>query len=237
MGMWIAFILVLWVAWSLLVRWIVGIRPRGDDGYASAVVRLFQLYARYWQRTTYEGLEHIPGALDSGSPVEPVIVVCNHTAGIDPVLVQAVCPFEVRWMMALDMRLGFLEGAWRFGRILFVDRENPTGMELREAMAHVKSGGALGVFPEGQIARPPIAMLPFREGVGLIVRRTGAMVLPVAISGTPRTRSAWGSIWRRSRAGARVRVLEPRRFGRDTDAKAIAAELERAIAAAMGASG
>ncbi|MCA9281284.1 MAG: 1-acyl-sn-glycerol-3-phosphate acyltransferase [Phycisphaerales bacterium] len=236
MTLWIVLILLLWFAWAVLVRWIVGVRPRGDDGYASAVVRLFQVYARRWQRTTYEGLGHIPGADAGGSPDEPLIVVCNHTAGIDPVLVQAACPFEVRWMMALDMRVRFMEGIWKYGRILFVDRENPTGMELREAMAHVKGGGVLGVFPEGGIARPsgsPGELLPFREGVGLMVRRTGALVLPVAITGTPVSPSAWGSIWRRSRNGARVRFLETTRFGRETDAKAITAALEETIASAL----
>lgn len=233
MTLWIVLILVLWFAWALLVRWIVGVRPRGDDGYASAVVRLFQVYARRWQRTTYEGLEHIPGSDGEGAPVEPLIVVCNHTAGIDPILVQAACPFEIRWMMAQDMRVRFMEGIWRFARILFVDRENPTGMELREAMAHVKAGGALGVFPEGGIEQVLGEVLPFREGVGLMVRRTGARVLPVAISGTPVSRSAWGSIWRRSRSGARVRFLEPRAFGRETDARAITAALEKAIASAL----
>lgn len=233
--LWISLGSALWVGWAVLIRWIVGVRPYGDDGYASAVLRIFQVYARFWQRARYEGLEHIPGATEAGSPAEPLIVVCNHTAGIDPILVQAACPFAIRFMMARDMRVWFMEGALRFGRVIFVDRENPTGLELREAMAHLKAGGALGVFPEGRIERPPPPagdLLPFREGVGVLVRRSGAAVLPALITGTPEAPTAWGSIWRRGRR-VRVRFLEPIRFGRQSDAKAITSELEGAFRAAL----
>lgn len=241
MGDWAVIILVFgcaaWFAWAFLVRWIVGVRPYGDDGYASAVLRFFQVYAKGWQRTRYEGLEHIPPAREDGSPAEAVIVVCNHTAGIDPILVQAACPFGIRFMMAQDMRVWFLEGALRFGRVIFVDRANPTGMELREALAHLKAGGALGVFPEGRISRPPHpagGVLPFREGIGMIVRRSGAPVLPAVISGTPEAPTAWGSIWRRSRRGVIVRFLPPVRYGRELDARAVASELESMFRRALG---
>lgn len=228
MSFWIAFILLLWLGWALLIRWIVGVRPFGDDGYASAIVRGFQLYARLWHRTRYEGLEHIPPAREDGRPQLPLIVVANHTAGIDPILIQAACPFAIRFVMAQDMRVWFLDAALAYARVIFVDRENPSGMELREAIQEIKIGGALGLFPEGQIARHPHSegeLLPFREGVGLMTRRTRAAVLPVVISGTPPASSAWGSIWKRSKPGARVRFLEPMRFGQDDDAGAITRRL------------
>lgn len=251
MAIWLALILLLWFGWALLIRWIVGVRPFADDGYASAIVRGFQVYARFWQRTRYEGLENIPPALDDGRPDRPLIVVANHTAGIDPILIQAACPFAIRFMMARDMRVWFLDAALEYARVIFVDRENPTGMELREAIQEVKEGGALGVFPEGQISRsasptlrspgdsrntrPPAGLLPFREGVGLMIRRSGggAAVLPVVISGTPSAPSAWGSIWKRSRPGARVRFLELMRFGKDQDAGAITRRLQSVMEAAL----
>lgn len=221
-----------WVAWAFIVRWICRVRPFGDDGYASAVLRAMQVYARVWQRTRYEGLGHIPGATRDGSPTEPVIIVANHTAGIDPILIQAACPFAIRFVMARDMRVPLMGAPLRFARVIFVDRENPTGLELREAIAHVKDGGALGVFPEGSIARPPGTLKPFREGIGVIVRRTGAPVLPVVITGAPEAPSAWGSIWRRGRA--RVRFLPLMRMDPRADAREITGELQDAIARALG---
>ena len=58
----------------------------------------------------------------------------------------------------------------------------------------------LGIFPEGAIERPPEKLLPFMAGVGLIVKKTGAKVLPVIIRGTPRSADAMASFTVRSRA-------------------------------------
>jgi 1-acyl-sn-glycerol-3-phosphate acyltransferase len=74
----------------------------------------------------------------------------------------------------------------------------------------------LGVFPEGGIERPAGTLRPFFPGVGLIIARSGAPVLPVWISGTPRTDTAWDSLLRTSRT--RV-VFGPliRPVGRDSE--------------------
>jgi 1-acyl-sn-glycerol-3-phosphate acyltransferase len=121
-------------------------------------------------------------------------VVCNHTAGVDPLLVQSACPFEVRWMMALDMRVTALEWFWEWADIIFVDRTGKDPVGARDALRHVREDGVLGVFPEGAIERPPRHILPFHPGAGMIIARTGAPVLPVIIEGTPQARAPWTSL-------------------------------------------
>ena len=92
---WIALGVVLWVAWALVSNRIVALSVRGT--LDSGVVLLgFRVYARVFHRLTVEGAERVP----RGSRAGPLIVVCNHTSGVDPILVQAVCPFEVTWTMA-----------------------------------------------------------------------------------------------------------------------------------------
>ena len=59
----------------------------------------------------------------------------------------------------------------------------------------------LGVFPEGAIEHPARHIMPFHPGVGLIISRTGAPVLPVVIEGTPQGRrgaATWTSLWKSS---------------------------------------
>ena len=68
------------------------------------------------------------------------------------------------------------------------------------------------MFPEGNIERPPGQILPFREGVGMLIARTGPEVIPILIEGTPQGSSAWASLWTRSRT--RLRILEPVLFER-----------------------
>jgi 1-acyl-sn-glycerol-3-phosphate acyltransferase len=138
--------------------------------------------------------------LPQGRVAGPLVVVANHTAGVDPVLLQAVVPFEIRWLMALDMRHPTGEWLWQLTRIIFVSRAAPSPAGTREAIQHLRGGGVLGVFPEGGIERPRGTVKPFLPGVGFLIRRTGVPVLPVVIEGTPNTRAAWTSLLRCSRA-------------------------------------
>jgi len=176
--------------------------PRGEPD-SGIIFRAFQLYAVLVHRLKVIDRTRIPPAVGSGG----LIVVANHTGGVDPVLVQAALPFEVRWMMASDMQLGGLDWLWELGRVIAVDRSGRDTRSAREAMRHLSEGGVLGIFPEGGIARPARTIRPFMPGVGLIVKRTGAKVLPVIIEGTPDVELAWSSLVRSSRATVRILPL------------------------------
>lgn len=167
--------------------------PAGD--FESGVLfRTGRAYVRMMHRLQITGQDHIPNTRHPG----PLIVIANHTAGIDPILIQSVCPFEIRWIMASDMREPALEWFWRWKRVIFVNRTESQGLGLREAIAHLRAGGVIGLFPEGGIERPPRQILPFYPGTGLLVRKTGARVLPVLIEGTPQVDPAWASLWKSS---------------------------------------
>lgn len=195
---WLALFTVAWIAWALLCARLAR-NPRAD-AVTGILLGLIALYARLWHRMRIEGARNIPRTFDAG----PLVVVCNHTAGVDPLLVQTALPFEVRWMMGRDMRWRGLADLWEFARIIDVDRTGRDTRSAREAIRHLKSGGVLGVFPEGKIARPRGSVLPFRPGIGLIVSAAQAPVLPVWIEGTPVAPTAWGSLWRRGHARLRI---------------------------------
>ncbi len=211
----------LWLVFALVANRAVALSTRGD--VLTGITLLFlRFYARVVHRMRVEGLEHVPDAVEAG----PLVVVSNHTAGVDPLLIQAACRFEVRWIMAEDMRLPWLEAFWEWGGVIFVDRENPSTSPVRMAMTHLRAGGVLGLFPEGHIERPARTLLPFHAGVGAFVRPTGAAVLPVVIEGTPtRVRSAWGSLFTPSRA--RLTFHEPIRYGRELSPAEIAEDLQK----------
>lgn len=234
---WIVAGVAAWFALAALAWWIGGVRPRGDDFEASLALRLFQLYARLVHRLKVSGREHIPDRPAEfpaeGRPAAPLLIVANHTSGVDPVLIQAALPFEVRWIMAQDMRVAVLERFWSFARVIFVDRRTNEATRLREAVRWLKRGGAIGVFPEGNIERPAGAILPFREGVGMLAAASGAAVLLVVVEGTPQVDPAWRSLVRSSRAS--VRFLPVREYrGRKLGADQITADLRRAFLEATG---
>ncbi|MBM4109033.1 MAG: 1-acyl-sn-glycerol-3-phosphate acyltransferase [Phycisphaerae bacterium] len=194
-----AVILALWTAWAVLCA-VIRDNPRGD--FTTGVLyHLIRLHARAIHRLRVAGARHLPS--DPG----PLIVVSNHTAGVDPLLIQAACPFEVRWMMGADMMVPAGRALWEHARVIPVDRARGDSAALRDAIRHLRAGGVLGVFPEGGIETPPGTPRPFEPGLGLLIARTGATTLPVVVDGTPRAVTAWGSLFTPSRS--RVTFHEP----------------------------
>lgn len=175
--------------------------PREDvlTGMASLVCRA---YCRAVHRLKVEGAEHIPPRLDTG-----LIVVANHASGLDPLAVQAALPYFVRWMMMESMMLPALAGLWEWLEIIPVSGRGRELTSARAAIRALESGAVVGIFPEGAIERPARTLLPFVPGVGLIIAKTGAPVLPVVIEGAPYAASAWGSLFRTSRTRVRVMPL------------------------------
>ncbi|MEQ8850808.1 MAG: lysophospholipid acyltransferase family protein [Phycisphaerales bacterium] len=200
MTLWIGISVAL-IAFAFLVRWALRPAIRDGDTATTIVYRMVQIYARVMHRLRVRGAAFAP---ERGGPDDrPVLVVANHTAGVDPLLIQAALPWEVRWVMALDMRLPALGWLWEFGRVIFVDRGKSAGAGVREAIRHLESGGVLGLFPEGGLERPPRQIMPFQHGVGVMIRRTQPLVLPVIVDGAPIVNPAWASLWHTSSATVR----------------------------------
>jgi 1-acyl-sn-glycerol-3-phosphate acyltransferase len=191
-----------WLVFALFCRWIsVGV-PRPGVLSIGLFFRFIQVYARLVHRLEVRGREH---AEQCDREVGPLVVVCNHTAGVDPALVQSAMVREVRWMMAKDMMLADYAWAWEWLRIIAVDtKARADTNSVRDAIRHLKEGGVLGLFPEGGIERPARQFRPFMAGAGLIIARTRAPVLPVFITGTPDVPQAWESLWTRSHASLTI---------------------------------
>lgn len=228
---WTLAVVAVWTALGWAARWILrGSVREPDDVSTGLVVRAMQIYARRVHDLQLKGLENIPPRGTAG----PLIVVANHTAGVDPVVVQAAIPFDPRWMMGADMMLPGLNWMWELARIIPVERYGDgDSASLRTALKHLKAGGIVGVFPEGTIERPPRHILPFQPGVGLMIRRSGARVLPVIIDGTPQVDPAWASLWRSSRTVVRfLPVIDY--AGTELGAQAVADDLRARFIAATG---
>jgi len=212
--------IMLWGGVSLVVLIALGFAARAavdnprQDPNVGLLSLLVRVYLRLVHRVRYEGREHIPQQRKPG----PLIVVCNHTAGMDPMLVHVVVRFDIRWMMVSDMRVPFLEPFWVWMRLIFVDRFQRDARSALEALRAIRRGDVLGIFPEGGLERPPRQLLPFMPGVGLLVKKTGARVLPVVIDGTPQVDPAFASLWHRSRSRVRfMPVIEYSETGMSQD--------------------
>lgn len=136
------------------------------------------LYCRWWFGMTCESTRMIPR---SG----PLIVVANHTSGIDPILLIA-CLRErpLGFLIAEEYYnlpvVGFLI---HLMECIPIRRGMNDTRGTKAALRHLRAGKALGVFPEGRIPRPGEMVEP-KDGAALLALKTGASVVPAHISGT-----------------------------------------------------
>ena len=223
MAAWLVFIAVWWL---IFVPWL---RCKGtcSAGLGTAW-KLSTAWVGWRQSLVVQGQQHIATSMASGG----VIVVANHTGGVDPLLMQAAMPRPVRWMMARDMMGSGFDDVWSMLGVIPVERSGSDPRSVRAAMRVLKDGEVLGVFPEGRITRPPETIRPFLEGVGLLALRSSACVLPCWISGTPDVAGMAGSILGRSRS--RIVFLEPVTYDRSWTTSDVTADLRRRIAQASG---
>lgn len=197
------FALVVWLLFAAVCARIVLDQPRSrprlqDEPLVGLAYQFVRLYVSLVHRARATGLSHVPQRRDAG----PLIVVSNHTAGVDPMLIQAFLPCEVTWMMGRDMMMPGFADIWDFLSIIAVEREG-TGkagrdmVALRRAVKTLKAGGVVGIFPEGHI--PASAKVgEFSPGVGMLMLLSGAPALVTRVSGTPRADRAWKSLLQRS---------------------------------------
>jgi 1-acyl-sn-glycerol-3-phosphate acyltransferase len=185
-------LLAAWLLWALISHRVIH-NPRGDMA-TGFVWLLLRVYVRAVHMLRVVGLHNAPTQAKVDG--RPIVVVANHTAGIDPLLVMAALPFHVRWMMGVDMRVPALDGGFAWGGVILVERFGKADLRaMREASATLAGKReALGIFPEGRLRDRPGQLFPFKPGVGVLVARANALVLPVLIEGTPVRQSPWWSL-------------------------------------------
>jgi len=162
--------------------------------------RLVRVYTEVVHRLEVRGRHHVPRD-------GPVLLVSNHTAGLDPALIQAAVPRVVTWMMAREYMTGRLGWLWKMIQPIGVRRTAADPAAAKQAIAILRDGGIVGIFPEGRINRQRDGLYEFGDGAAMIARRGEARVVAVFIDGTPNTRTAMGSYARPSRS--RVTFGEP----------------------------
>lgn len=173
---------------SILSRDLSGIR----DWKARALCRGFVL--TLGRLAEIEGVERLAGR--SG----PVIFVANHSNAVETVIVQPLLlaltgrpvHFLVDWMFAFLPLAGWVirrsepilvyTKPARFRLFEGFRRRRARASVVDACLARLAAGGQIGLFPEGTRNGDPQTLLPARKGLGEIVLRSGAPVIPLGIS-------------------------------------------------------
>ena len=66
---------------------------------------------------------------------------------------------------------------------------------IKQAIAELKAGRVMGIFPEGTRAEPG-TLLPAEKGFALIAKQTGIPIVPIALEGTAKVLPKHGGLRR-----------------------------------------
>ena len=149
------------------------------------LLNLIKLIARVYFRTFYdfkaEGLENIPktGAL---------IIAGNHLSNADPPAIGSFAGLVRDSRFVAKKELFSVPGlGWFFRRSGYipVDRARTIGDfgALKEVVRALEQGQSVVMFPEGTRSKTGKPQKP-KSGIGFLVYKTGAPVLPVKVEGT-----------------------------------------------------
>ena len=115
-----------------------------------------------------------------------LLVLSNHQADVDPILVQIACGRPIHFMAKEELFEMPVIGRWIVKLNAFpVKRGEPDRWAIKRAVALLKAGEVVCVFPEGELSQSG-EILPLKEGVALLVRMSGARAICVGLKNTRR---------------------------------------------------
>ena len=114
----------------------------------------------------------------------PVILAANHQSFLDPPLAGSVSNRAIYFLSRRSLQNGWFLG-WILPKLNVVPVDSESGRDrtaLKALIRILRAGQAALVFPEGQ--RSPHGKLqPAQPGVGLVIAKTLAPVVPMRIFG------------------------------------------------------
>jgi 1-acyl-sn-glycerol-3-phosphate acyltransferase len=130
-----------------------------------------------WRARAY-GTDRVPLA-------GPLIVACNHVSYLDPPGMGCFCPRRISYMAKKELfAIPLLGPLIRALGAYPVDREGSATAAIKRSLEVLRSGGAVGIFPEGTRNRDG-SVRP-QTGVALLASLAGAPVVPAVIVGSDR---------------------------------------------------
>src|SRR5688572_7384896 len=139
-------------------------------------VNLTRFVASNFFRLQIHGREN---AIEEG----PALLAMNHQSFLDPPLAALCCHREIHFLARKTLFDAPVIGSLLpHLNVIGVDRDGADMSALKSVIRIVKSGGSTIIFPEG--TRTSDGQLqPARSGVGLVIAKTLAPVVPIRVFG------------------------------------------------------
>ena len=136
----------------------------------------FCLLLKY--RLRVSGREHVPAR--GGA-----VIAANHCSYLDPPVMAGCSNRRIVHFMARDTLFSNPVARWFFPRVgvIALDRTKGDLGALKKAIATLKEGHVIGLFPEGTRS-PDGQMREAKGGIGFLIAKGNVPVVPLYISGT-----------------------------------------------------
>ncbi len=147
-------------------------------GLDAAARRPARLLSRLYFDTSVVGRDHLPAE-------GPFILAANHFSHLDPPFLGVHARRDIRFL-AVDELFGhsrLFDMMMEVYAAIPLDRDGYPVTAMREAINHLESGGAIGLFPEGRRVERWGVDDP-KRGAAWLACMTGAPLIPAAIHGT-----------------------------------------------------
>lgn len=162
-----------------ILCWVLTFFPHGERTHR-AVRRAIYLLMRFWR-----GVTRFLGMVDLDWPevgalrdLRGVVLVANHPNLLDACWVLAAAPHAVCLYKSSLRRNRFLSASARMAGYICNDRGTAG---IREAIAEVRAGALLIVFPEGTRTTTPPLNRTIKPGFALIAREAGVPIQTLLI--------------------------------------------------------
>ena len=136
-----------------------------------------RLYCKIVYRYEVIGKENVPK--------EGALLFCgNHTSYLDGPIIIVTSPRPMRFMLKLDLKknLLFRYLAYAYDGI-YVKRDSKDIGPLKEALKKLKSGGCVGLFPEGTRNGMEKNEGKLKNGAVYMSLKSNAKIIPIGIKG------------------------------------------------------
>lgn len=113
----------------------------------------------------------------------PVLVCANHSSNWDPLILVACMDAPMHFMGKIELfKIPILSLILKSAGAFPVTRSGVDINSIKTAIAYLKGGESVCMFPQGKrYASVPLRETEVKSGVGMVVMRAEADILPVAI--------------------------------------------------------
>ncbi len=142
-------------------------------------------------RATVQGMENFPKQ-------GPALIVINHLGDADAVLLGASIPRPIDGMGKIELNEHWLVGPlFRGYGIIYIHRGRPDRKAIRAALDGLAEGRMIALAPEGRQSLEG-KLEEGTDGAAFLAMKTGALIVPIAMTGTENEKIYDRKWWQRA---------------------------------------